>query len=53
MSGPDIQTLIGVLIFPINRVLRVTKPIERDSCRVCSRGVQLNGRRFLAERSHA
>jgi hypothetical protein len=39
----DKETLVDVPIFPIIQESRVSKPIERDSGRACSRGVQLNG----------
>jgi hypothetical protein len=39
----DKETLVDVAIFPIIEVLRASKPIERHSCRACSRGVQLEG----------
>jgi hypothetical protein len=42
----DKETLVDVPIFPIIQVLRVSRPIKRDRCRACSRGVQLNGGRF-------
>jgi hypothetical protein len=35
----DKETLVDVPIFPIIQVLRVIKPIKRDRCRACSRGV--------------
>jgi hypothetical protein len=46
----DKETLVDVPIFPIIQVLRVSKPIERDRCRACSRGAKWWP--VLAEKRH-